>query len=51
MSFTMSGRAHTLQGLKQPQQAVEEVNLDKGTLTKGKGVWLQVMRVTPRPEK
>ena len=47
MKFSMHGKAHILQGLKQPEQDVEEeVSLGKNALNKGKGVWLQVMKVT-----
>lgn len=50
MHFIMGGRALTLQGLRKPDQAVEEeANISKVTLTEGKGIWLQVMQVTANP--
>ena len=50
MHFIMGGRARTLQGLRKPDQAVEEeANISKVTLNEGKGIWLQVMQVTANP--
>ena len=47
MRFIMGGKEITLQGLKAPKHAVEEEpNLNKVTLTKGKGIWLQLMKIT-----
>lgn len=49
MHFIMCGREFTLQGLRKPDQAVEEdANISKVTLTEGKGIWLLVEVMTTR---